>query len=226
MTEVPVDTTIDLHSSEAGSAPGVTRFDLPCHSRVVGTVLAQTRRWASDRALPDLACTRLSLLTCAAMRHGLRFDPQAVTLLLRWSDPDRVRLDVRWRGCSSTARTDAGGREVRTTIATLDALAAEWGVEPVPSGWVLWMVADAADSPPLIRRSWDQAAERSQLREPVGQEVDVVVGGHGTTREDPIWPWHLDPLSIGDQHDRSHARRGRDGEHDLTHGQRQPLSAQ
>ena len=75
-----------------------------------------------------------------------RVDPQEVTLLLRWSDAERVRLDVRWRGCSSTARTDAGGQEVRTTIATLDALAAEWGVELVPSGWVLWMVADAAVS--------------------------------------------------------------------------------
>lgn len=146
MTESPADSAIDPRSPAGRSAPGVTRFDVPCHSHVVGTVVTQVRRWASDRALPHVACMRLSLLTCAAMRHGLRFDPQEVTLLLRWSDAERVRLDVRWRGCSSTARTDAGGQEVRTTIATLDALAAEWGVELVPSGWVLWMVADAAVS--------------------------------------------------------------------------------
>jgi hypothetical protein len=123
-------------------APGVTRFDVVCRSHFVDTVLALTRRWAEDRALQDGAVTRLVRLMRAAVVHGRRFDPRGVTLLIRWQDPDRVRLDLRWRGCTRTARPSKAGDDVGATISTLDGSADEWGVVRRGHGWAHWMVFD------------------------------------------------------------------------------------
>jgi anti-anti-sigma factor len=124
------------------TTPGVTRFDLLCHPEVVESVLALTRRWAEDRALSYAARERLATLTRAAMAHGLQFDPRRVTLLVRWLDLDRVRLELKWFGCSGAARPGTASSDVTATIATLDALSDEWGVGRRGDGWLHWIVAD------------------------------------------------------------------------------------
>ena len=133
-------------ASDAGTRTrlGVVRLDLVCQPQVVETVLVATRRWGKDRALSNLACERLTALVHAAMVHGLRFDPRGVTLLIRWLDPDRVRLDLRWHGCSSTARVALADGDVGATIATLDTLAEEWGFGSSRRGSIQWMVVDTS----------------------------------------------------------------------------------
>ncbi|UMG91831.1 hypothetical protein [Nocardioides sp. TF02-7] len=122
--------------------PGVTRFDVLCRPGVVETVLGLVDRWASDRALSEGSVTRLESLMRVTLAHGLRFGPRRLTLLIRWQDLERVRVDVRWSGCSDAAAADQGGHDLQATIATLDALAADWGVARDDGGWLQWIVAD------------------------------------------------------------------------------------
>ncbi|MBZ5740648.1 hypothetical protein [Nocardioides mangrovi] len=124
--------------------PGVTRFDLVCHPDVVDTALELVGRWAEDRVLPEAGQERLLSLTRAAISHGLRFAPRGVIILVRWLDLERVRLDARWVGGSSSAQPGAADADVGATISTLDVLADEWGVGRAGDGWVLWMVAATA----------------------------------------------------------------------------------
>jgi hypothetical protein len=126
--------------NDLADAPGgVTRFDVVCHPHVVETVLTLTRRWADDRALSDVARERLSAVVRAALGHGLRFDPRAVVIRIQWLDADRVRVDVRWLGCSETARPMPAKNDVQATISTLDTLADQWGFGGGQRGWVHWM---------------------------------------------------------------------------------------
>ncbi|MDF1605795.1 hypothetical protein [Nocardioides sp. YIM 152315] len=134
---VPQEVPADL-----ATPPGVARFDLLCHREVVETAVRLTDRWADDRALTGVDRERLVSLTHAAMTHGLRFEPSRMTLLIRWLDLDRVRLDLRWVGCSSTALPGTASRDVDATISTLDAIADEWGVGHSGSDWVHWIVAE------------------------------------------------------------------------------------
>lgn len=127
---------------EARSSPGITRFDLVCRPYFGDAVLGLTRRWATDRALNRLAAERLANLVCAGVAHGQRFDPRGVTVVIRWEDPDRVRLDLRWLGCAKAARPSKDIDEVRETISTLDRCADEWGLGRSRLGWVHWMVFD------------------------------------------------------------------------------------
>lgn len=119
-------------------APGVTRLDLMCGPQVAHTAHELARRWGRDRALAASALDRLTSLVVAAVAHGLRFDPRSVTITLQWLDLDRVRIDVRWRGCSATAASSSG--ELESTVGTLDALAEEWGFSTSTWGPVQWMV--------------------------------------------------------------------------------------
>lgn len=113
-----------------------------CQPSAAETMVALTRRWAEDRALLAGPRERLAMLVRAAMSHGLRFDPRRVTLLIRWLDRDRVRMDLRWLGGSDTAQPSPEFDDVRATISTLDTFADEWGVGRKESGWVQWMVVD------------------------------------------------------------------------------------
>ncbi|WP_460709679.1 STAS domain-containing protein [Nocardioides dilutus] len=129
---------------EADSAPevGVTRLDLVCGPDVARTAQELTRRWARDRALPAASVSRLGALVLAAITHGLRFDPRSVTIAVRWVDLDRVRVDVRWKGCSATARPAGASGDLESTTGTLDALAEDWGFSTNAWGPVQWMVLD------------------------------------------------------------------------------------
>lgn len=127
---------------DARTPPGVTRFDLVCRPGAMETVLTLTRRWAEDRALRDRASARLAVLVRAAMAHGLRFEPRAMTLLVRWLDRDRVRVDLRWFDCSGAARPSPGADEVGATMWLLDTVADTWGIGRKGSGWVHWIVVD------------------------------------------------------------------------------------
>jgi hypothetical protein len=123
----------------ADAPGGVTRFDVVCHPHVVETVLTLTRRWADDRALSDVARERLSAVVRAALEHGLRFDPRAAVIRIQWLDADRVHVDVRWFGCSDTARPTPAKNDVQATISTLDTHADQWGFGGGQRGWVHWM---------------------------------------------------------------------------------------
>lgn len=122
-----------------GPAAGVTRLDLVCGPKVAHTAHEMARRWGRDRALTPPTLDRLASLVVAAVAHGLRFDPRSLTITLQWLDLDRVRIDVRWRGCSTTADSSATG-DLESTIGTLDALAEEWGFSLSRWGPVQWMV--------------------------------------------------------------------------------------
>jgi anti-anti-sigma factor len=131
-------------SADAEPAPeiGVTRLDLVCGPQVAQTAHELTRRWAQDRALSVTATKRLASLVLAAVAHGLRFDPRSLTITMRWLDPDRVRIDVRWKGCSGTARASAAEGDLESTAGTLDAFAQEWGFGTSSWGPIQWMVLD------------------------------------------------------------------------------------
>lgn len=124
------------------AAVGVTRFDLICNARTPITVPGLARRWGEDRVLAPAAVHRLAMLVRTATEHGLRFDPQGVTLTLRWLDVDRVRIDVWWEGCRPTARRGVSDSDLESTAAALDALAEDWGFAASRSGPVQWMVID------------------------------------------------------------------------------------
>ena len=119
------------------------RFDLVCHPDDAGAVAAATRGWAQAREVEAAGCERLVALSDAAARHGLRFAPRGVTLLLRQLDGGRVRLDLRWYGCSTTAVSTMVADELETTIATLDTLSEDWGFGKGSRGPIHWMVVAA-----------------------------------------------------------------------------------
>ncbi len=127
----------------ATSEAGVTRMDLVCSPRIEFTAQQMARRWGRDRALPAEAVDRLATLVLAAVRHGLRFGPRGVTILVRWLDTDRVRVDVRWRGCSGSALSRGPAGDVESTAATLDALAEGWGFGASSVDPVQWIVLDS-----------------------------------------------------------------------------------
>lgn len=122
--------------------PGVTRFDVLCQPGVVETVLDLVGRWTEDRALPTNGRRRIAYLMGAAVEHGLWFRPRALTILVRWTDVERVRFDIRWFGASETAHPDGSRPDLSVTISTLDALAAEWGVGHRGTVSIQWIVAD------------------------------------------------------------------------------------
>ncbi len=133
---------------EAEAPPGVTRFDVVCRPQVEdveeveGVVLELVDRWSEDRALRTDARARLVGVVRSAMGHGLQFEPRGLTVLIRWLDLDRVQVDLRWWRCSPTSSPGSSGQDLETTLATLDTLAAGWGVHRAGSRWVLWLVVD------------------------------------------------------------------------------------
>ena len=129
------------------AAAGVTRFDLICNARTPITVPGLARRWGEDRVLSREAVSRVAMLVRTAMEHGLRFDPRGVTMTLRWLDVDRVRIDVWWEGCRSTARRGVSDGDLDSTVAALDVLAEDWGFATSRSGPVQWMVIDTRSAP-------------------------------------------------------------------------------
>jgi hypothetical protein len=126
-----------------GSAHGVSRIDVVCGPNVVQTVLELTQHWADECALPHAARARLTALVRAAVEHGLRFDPRGVTLLIGREARGRVCIDVRWHGSAGCATAAIAEGDVGATIATLDALADEWGFAGSGTDPVHWMVVDA-----------------------------------------------------------------------------------
>jgi hypothetical protein len=78
-----------------------------------------------------------------ALSHGLRFHPRAVTVLVRWDDVERVRVDLRWHACDAGAEPDeGGGYDVEAHILSLNALTHAWGIGRTRSGWVQWLLVD------------------------------------------------------------------------------------
>ena len=126
---------------------GVTRIDLVCGPAIEQTAEALTRRWAQDRALRGPITERLATLALTATEHGLRFEPRGLTLQIRWLDLDRIRLEVRWHGCSSTAHPSSRDPsrvrgEIAQVAAVLDEMADEWGISSDAPAPVHWMVLD------------------------------------------------------------------------------------
>jgi hypothetical protein len=128
----------------ADPAPGVTRFDMLCQPRIVETVLDLMGRWAEDRALPENVRKRLDYLVGAAVEHGMRFEPRALAVSVRWTGLEQIRIDLRWFGCNNAARSHSRGHDLAATASTLDALAVEWGVGRLGDVSVQWIVANTA----------------------------------------------------------------------------------
>jgi hypothetical protein len=126
------------------TAPGTTRYDLVCRPEIVETAVSLLRRWAEDRALNEAARQRFLALSFAGLTHGLRYDPRGLTVLMRWLDPDRVRLDLRWLGGLGVTRTTVAESDLECTESTFDALADDWGFGLNPTGWVHWSVIDTS----------------------------------------------------------------------------------
>jgi hypothetical protein len=128
---------------------GVTRIDLVCGPAIEQTAEALTRRWAQDRALRGPIVERLATLALTATEHGLRFGPRGLTLQIRWLDLDRIRLEVRWHGGSSTAHPSSrdpsrARSQIEQVAATLDELADGWGLSSDANAAVHWMVVDTS----------------------------------------------------------------------------------
>ena len=124
-------------------APGVSTFDVICGPGVRETCEQHVRRWARDRALPTRAADRLWVVTSAALGHGLLYGPRGVSVTMRWADLDRVRVDVRWRGCTRVAQGAVSTQELESTLALLDAVAESWGFG-AGSPASQWMVVDSS----------------------------------------------------------------------------------
>lgn len=119
--------------------PGISRLDLICGPRIRETCEQHVRRWAVDRALTAGATNRLALLATAALGHGILYGPRAVSVIMQWADPDRVRIDVRWHGATTVSRTQVSSQKVEATVALFDALTEAWGFGPgTPAAQ--WMV--------------------------------------------------------------------------------------
>jgi hypothetical protein len=137
-----------LHPTPTGGAPDVTvpegtRMDLVCGPRVAATARDMARRWGEDRTLSEAAVTRLTALVHAAVGHGLRFGPRAVTVTVRWIDPDRMRVAVRWNASWALALSSLDDGVLDQTVAILDAFSQEWGFCAGRHGPVHWMVLEA-----------------------------------------------------------------------------------
>ena len=122
--------------------PGVTRFDLACQPRVAETVLELIAGWAEDRALPEDGRRRVACLMGTAIEHGMRFEPRALTISVRWVGAERIRVDLRWYGTAETARPGGAVHDLAATISTLDALAVDWGMGRIGNVSVQWIVSD------------------------------------------------------------------------------------
>jgi hypothetical protein len=121
---------------------GVTRLDLVCSPQIGATAQAFARRWSEDRAVSTWTADAMATLTLAAVGHGLRFGPRAVTIAIRWLDLDRIFVDVRWHGGSRVAVTLLSDCDLESTETVFDALADEWGFGVSSSGSNQWMVVD------------------------------------------------------------------------------------
>lgn len=128
-------------------AVGVTRIDLVCGPAIEQTAAALTRRWAQDRALRLPISQRLATLALTATEYGLRFGPRGLTLQIRWLDLDRIRLEMRWHGCSNAALPSSrepfrARGEIEQVAAVLDEMADDWGISSDAHAPVHWMVLD------------------------------------------------------------------------------------
>jgi hypothetical protein len=132
----------DSSSVRESREPGVSTFHLVCGPQVRETCDLHVRRWARDRALSTKATNRLRVVTSASLGHGLRYGPRGVSVILRWADPDSVRVDIRWHGCATVARGALGSQELESTAALLDAVTHGWGFAPGAPG-AQWLVVDA-----------------------------------------------------------------------------------
>ena len=128
--------------ARAATLLGITRLDIVRSPRIVEAAQDLVHQWGRDRALSMTALGCLAALVDAAVAHGLRFDPRAVTIRICWVDPDRVRVELRWHGCSGAAPAPVASGELESTVATLDAYAEQWGFRISNSGPVHWMVID------------------------------------------------------------------------------------
>lgn len=123
--------------------PGRTRIDLTGSPQAEDAARDATRRWCADRAVPIRAAARIVLLTQAATRQGLRWDPRAVGLGLRWLDADRVAVDVCSRDCSRLPdRAASTGTDAGPTAALFDAATEDWGLRVHAHDEVRWFVVD------------------------------------------------------------------------------------
>jgi hypothetical protein len=132
-----------LEDGAADRAPGVSRLDLICGPGVREACEAHVRRWARDRALPTRAADRLCFLTSAAVGYGLLYHPRGVSVIMRWLDLDRVRVDVRWHGCARVSRGTVSTERLESTVALFDAVAESWGFGHGSPG-TQWMVVDSS----------------------------------------------------------------------------------
>lgn len=121
---------------------GVTRFDLACSQQVGYAAQALARRWAEDRALPATSVDCITTLVLAAVRHGLRFGPKAMTITLRWLDPDRVLIDVSWHRCRGMAVSSVDTADLESTADVFETLTVDWGFGASGFAPRQWMVVD------------------------------------------------------------------------------------
>ncbi len=196
---------------------GVSSFNRLCVMGVEDACEQHVRRWARDRALPTRAVDRLCLLTWAALRHGLRYGPSAVSVNLRWADLDHVRVDVRWYGGTGAARSSLSSVQLSSTLALFDAVAESWGFE-CGSPRLQWMVVDTRSSPPpsatsgldgsevtppLANLATDRRGEYGStpggLSVPAREQARVVLGRDRTRGEGPSWERDLDRFTGAEQ---------------------------
>jgi hypothetical protein len=117
-------------------------MDLVCGPQAARTAVELAGRWGRDRALSEAVLAGLTALVLAAVAHGTRFRPRAVSIALQWLDLDRVRIVVTWKGCAEAALPSSVDGELDSTVATLDTYAEDWGFGALRSGPILWMVID------------------------------------------------------------------------------------
>ena len=93
------------------------------------------------------------MLTSAALGHGLLYQPRGVSVAMRWADVDRVRVDVRWHGCTRVSEGTVSSQQLESTVALFDALAVGWGFgHGSPSQWMV--VDSASEGPARAFGSW------------------------------------------------------------------------
>ena len=62
--------------------------------------------------------------------------------MMRWLDPERLRVDIRWHGCSGTTRMLLADSAKELTAVTLDTFTEDWGFVTIGSRLTQWMVLD------------------------------------------------------------------------------------
>ena len=122
--------------------PGVTRLELACElgRDVSAEAVTLVRRWGHDRAVPAPAIDRMCELTSAALDQAAGLPPWHVTVCIRWADPDRARVDVRWygRGHIAKDRDQVGDAAVRTATLVVDTVPADdTGERFTPTAWMV-----------------------------------------------------------------------------------------